>query len=447
MRTRPGRSTTRLTLMIVISGLLLALICRDVPWAVEGGGIQQRVAPSTIAKQLAKEEEKLRGTFERDLVALRAQPEDWEERLQSVVKRAVGLLAEFQFKDWQGEELFALSALYFFAEDWARSLEGFRKFLAEPAENGKDEEWENSRPRADARFRVVRALIELNRVEEAAKALVEVDQVDTSSPALLGARVLLHRDLAIAYRNLGDLPKAARQAIAGFEIGRRISPREIPDQSREVRDFETARLAATAVALLERVDQKKVADDLQRRWRAMARGRSAQAETTYDEELTIQRLIGRPAPEIEARVWIDPPPLTSTALRGKVVLLYFWAMWNTSSTSQFDRLKQWQSEFKERGFEVVGVTRLFGRSEREAGLTATAELKSLEAFRTSAGIGFPFAVAGQDDPTNDERFNAAVLPMLVLIDRQGTIRRIDRGAPVRGYRGLYDEIARLTTLR
>ena len=36
------------------------------------------------------------------------------------------------------------------------------------------------------------------------------------------------------------------------------------------------------------------------------------------------RLIGRPAPEIHNKVWINSPALKMADLRGKVVLLQFW---------------------------------------------------------------------------------------------------------------------------
>lgn len=41
-----------------------------------------------------------------------------------------------------------------------------------------------------------------------------------------------------------------------------------------------------------------------------------------------QGAVGSMAPEIEAREWYNSPPATSLAeLRGKVVLLEFWAPW------------------------------------------------------------------------------------------------------------------------
>ncbi|MFQ5989552.1 MAG: hypothetical protein ACE5K9_06530 [Candidatus Methylomirabilales bacterium] len=35
-------------------------------------------------------------------------------------------------------------------------------------------------------------------------------------------------------------------------------------------------------------------------------------------------LIGKPAPEISNRVWVNSPPLRLADLRGKVILLEFW---------------------------------------------------------------------------------------------------------------------------
>jgi thiol-disulfide isomerase/thioredoxin len=255
-------------------------------------------------------------------------------------------------------------------------------------------------------------------------------------------RVAAHRDLAIALRDGQQYEKAAKQATGGFEIGRRIpSGDHLSLQLREARDSDTPRLAAMAVDLLERIGQKKVAEEIAGRWRLGERDRPPQAQLIYETELTSARLIGRPVPELAAKRWLDSSPLTLGALRGKVILLHFWAMWNGASASQFPRLREVNTAYTDRGLQVIGVTRIYGRSDTEDGLSAKQELQSLESFKRKQQITFPFAVGGQDDITDDETFGVASLPMIILIDRQGRVRQIRRGASE--YRKLPRQIDKL----
>jgi peroxiredoxin len=309
-----------------------------------------------------------------------------------------------------------------------------------------DERDEQKGYRLESRFRLVNALIELERIDEAGAAFVELERVDTAMPEVLAGRVFLHRTLTDIYLENLQLDKAVRQAIAGFDVARRITQRPVlPDAARQARDIEGAKLIAIAIAGLERLEQKGLAEDMQRRWRQTSRGRPAQSETVFESELATQRLIGRPVPELATKFWIDSSPLTPANLRGKVVLLHFWAMWNTASTNQLERLNRWQTKFGERGFQVIGVTRLFGRSDRQDGLTSKEELASLEAFKKARNVRFPLAVAGLDDVTNDERFNSTALPMLILVDRQGLVRRIDRERTQ--YRKFERQLDKLTAAR
>ena len=116
-------------------------------------------------------------------------------------------------------------------------------------------------------------------------------------------------------------------------------------------------------------------------------------------------------------------------------------MWNSASAAQFPRLREWETTYSDRGLNVIGVTRLYGRSDTEDGLSAKQELQSLESFKRKQQVAFPFAVAGQDDITDEERFGVAALPMVILVDRQGRVRQIRRG--VSEYRKLARQIDKL----
>lgn len=398
---------------------------------------QQANRPALVARQIEKEHDRLRDIFERELALGRTQPEDWEDRVEPLVKRAAGLSAEFRIADWVGEELDALAAIYFFAKEYQRAIEAYRKVLStkKPAERDFAQD--------EARLRIVRSLIELERIDEAASVFSE-DKTLGVRAVQLATRIGLHHDLALAYRDRQEFDKAARQALAGFETGRQIPPAAaLPQELLDAREFQTAKLAALTILLFERMQLKKAADDMMRRWVQLGRGRSTQAERTFETELASGRMVGNRPPQIAARTWFDSSPLTFNELRGKVVLLHFWALWNGASTNQFERLKKWQAIYGDRGLQVIAVTRLFGRAETGEGLAPQAELRNLESFKQRIGVTFPFAVAGADDLTNDETFNIAALPTFILIDREGRVLRVERDAAA--YRKLDRYLEKLMT--
>lgn len=84
----------------------------------------------------------------------------------------------------------------------------------------------------------------------------------------------------------------------------------------------------------------------------------------------------RRAPEIRGKVWYNASAYkkrpTLKALRGKVVLLFFWTVDDPSSESAATRLNDWYIENRSKGFEIIAVhtpewefnsseSRLFGK--------------------------------------------------------------------------------------
>ena len=67
---------------------------------------------------------------------------------------------------------------------------------------------------------------------------------------------------------------------------------------------------------------------------------------------------GGPAPEISGESWINSPPLSLAALRGKVALVEFWtfACWNCQHVEP--QLKRWHERYAEKGLVIVGVQRV-----------------------------------------------------------------------------------------
>ena len=176
------------------------------------------VRPTAVARQLEKEEEKLRDVFDRELNEGRVQPEDWDERRMVVVRQAARLLSGLKIEDWQGDELRTLARLYYFAEDYERAVAADRRFLTQPNPQGRQEE-----PyRLEARFRLVNSLLELEQMNDAETAFRELEKEDAIGPDALAAQVFILSQFADLYARSNQFDRAVRKALAGYDVSRRI---------------------------------------------------------------------------------------------------------------------------------------------------------------------------------------------------------------------------------
>ena len=66
-------------------------------------------------------------------------------------------------------------------------------------------------------------------------------------------------------------------------------------------------------------------------------------------------LLGRPVPDFSATD-LDGKPISLQQYRGQVVLLDFWAVWNSFCIGDILNVKRIYDTYKDQGFEVVGVS-------------------------------------------------------------------------------------------
>ena len=136
------------------------------------------------------------------------------------------------------------------------------------------------------------------------------------------------------------------------------------------------------------------------------------------------QLLGGPAPEFpEFDAWLPGKPVTLAQLRGKVVMIDFWAMWCGPCITAFPSIKEWHREFGKDGFEILGATRYYG--DEVGAKTPGEELELLKAFRAKYALPYDFVVA--KDQILQNLYGATALPTAVLIDRKGIIRYIETG--------------------
>lgn len=137
-------------------------------------------------------------------------------------------------------------------------------------------------------------------------------------------------------------------------------------------------------------------------------------------------VLGSIAPELE-RVdqWLSGSPQTLASMRGKVILLDFWATWCTPCIEQMPTLSRWYEDYKKDGLEILGVTRYYGE---QGGFSVDNqnELEFLKKFKAGKNLPYDFVVG--KDMANQIRYGATSIPTAILIDKKGIVRYVESGS-------------------
>jgi thiol-disulfide isomerase/thioredoxin len=136
-------------------------------------------------------------------------------------------------------------------------------------------------------------------------------------------------------------------------------------------------------------------------------------------------MIGKPAPEIEGKD-VDGKPVRLGDLKGKVVLVDFWATWCPPCVASFPMLRQLAREYKDRGFAILGVNLDdLARSESgQPGSGAEPATGDLRLFLVSQRAGWTNLVGPGADAAA-KAFGVEEIPANFLIDREGKIIHVE----------------------
>ncbi len=117
------------------------------------------------------------------------------------------------------------------------------------------------------------------------------------------------------------------------------------------------------------------------------------------------------------------------SLKGKTVLLDFWAVWCGPCIAAFPTLKKLNHDLKDRNFEVVGVAVFSGVHEDVR--------KFVEKYQLDYKI-----VVGDENLA--ERFGVIGFPTYFLIDPDGEVRKTYVGEAKTLYAKVKQEVSKLT---
>jgi peroxiredoxin/outer membrane protein assembly factor BamD (BamD/ComL family) len=199
---------------------------------------------------------------------------------------------------------------------------------------------------------------------------------------------------------MGDLDGAEAAGLAlakdhaGFENGARTLA-NVGRKAMEAEDYERA--TRVYEALIE------------------AYPRDRQASAARNTLNSIQ-LLGKSAPELEVEEWLGDGPNSIADLKGKPVLLVFWATWCPHCKREMPNVEERYQKYKDQGLEILAVTR------NSRGQTT----EKVREYITQSGYTFPVAI----DPGGTSRaYGVSGIPAAALVDKEGNV--VFRNHPAR----------------
>ncbi|HEY0458993.1 MAG TPA: TlpA disulfide reductase family protein [Pyrinomonadaceae bacterium] len=138
------------------------------------------------------------------------------------------------------------------------------------------------------------------------------------------------------------------------------------------------------------------------------------------------RILGETAPGLpDVDRWLTSEPKKFADLRGRVVLLDFWATWCGPCFAAFPALARLSQKFEKDGLVVLGVTRYYGTADGVQ-VSENKEIEFLEKLKKENNLPYDFVVGKEF--SNQEAYGVKALPTTVIIDRKGVVRYVEPGA-------------------
>jgi thiol-disulfide isomerase/thioredoxin len=132
-------------------------------------------------------------------------------------------------------------------------------------------------------------------------------------------------------------------------------------------------------------------------------------------------LEGKTAPPLTARQYLGPAPRPLAELKGRPVLLFFWAHWCPDCKMQAPALDRIEETYRDRGLVVMAPTQRYGYIKRGTAAAPADEDAHIEKIRLETyGVidNMPVTISQEDFAG----YGASTTPTLVLIDRDGIVR-------------------------
>jgi cytochrome c biogenesis protein CcmG/thiol:disulfide interchange protein DsbE len=139
------------------------------------------------------------------------------------------------------------------------------------------------------------------------------------------------------------------------------------------------------------------------------------------KNVNLLSLEGQRAPALDRSEFIGSPPPTLEALKGKVLVLFFWAHWCPDCKIQGPILSELLTKYQAQGLSVVAPTQRFGYVAGGSPAGPADELRYIQQVRDTH-YGFLADLPVPLSEANHLLYGVSSTPTVVLVDREGTVR-------------------------
>ncbi len=152
----------------------------------------------------------------------------------------------------------------------------------------------------------------------------------------------------------------------------------------------------------------------------LANAKATSLRSRISKNINLLSLEGHPALPLDLSDYVGAAPRSLESLRGKPVLLYFWAWYCGDCKAQSASLTRIWQKYQSKGLAMVTATRLYGSV---ADKPATPEVERVEVERVWKELyGGLDGVSGLISTKTMVRYGVSATPTFALIDRNGRIR-------------------------
>lgn len=164
----------------------------------------------------------------------------------------------------------------------------------------------------------------------------------------------------------------------------------------------------------------------------IARYQGTSIITRLQKNLHLISLAGKAAPSLVLKEFVGPQPPALQSLKGRQVLVFFWAHWCADCKAMAGAVARVRKENPE--LVVIGPTQPYGYAAGGVEVPRAEEVKYIDQVRQK----YYGAIEGMTVPVSEANFRewgASTTPTVVVIDKSGVVRSYHPG------RMTYEELA------